>query len=208
MKSHKGLVGSFMSAALFAAAITGCSSSHTTGKATSASTSDGGAGPKTGDRGTVGHGIGGKDGGAPVDPSDACARAADDAACLACTKGSCCDSFSACVGDAECSALFVCAAECAPNDEACVQSCLEEHSSALGLARGIVQCQGQKCAAACGGGGDETTDMCLPDEAVEGATDCDGVAGKSRVRDCPGGSPGAACELAPTGAANVYCCPE
>ncbi len=36
---------------------------------------------------------------------------------------------------------------------------------------------------------------------------CAAAAGTKRMCDCPGGSPGGACTLSATGAANVYCCP-
>lgn len=58
-------------------------------------------------------------------------------------------------------------------------------------------------------GGPVDCSACI--ESLTGANDlqsyCGGVANAARVCDCPNAAPSPSCQLSPSGAANVYCCP-
>jgi len=87
-------------------------------------------------------------------PSSAC----DVGNCFFCTvicggSGSSCPSeYDACSNDLDCSVNLCCfsATPCAPNDDACVQSCLSEDPAGATLFNAYVQCMACTCVETCG----------------------------------------------------------
>ena len=167
-----------------------------------------GPGTPTKGRGLFGGGGGTTTADGGIVPSS-CAQSTADDSCTACLKQSCCTQTLGCGNDPECIAIFNCAGECA--DDACIKTCLDSHPKGQASVQTVINCEQQSCVAACEGDGSGTTpgpaaDSCLPNTPQDPSY-CPNLPNKQVVKDCPNGSPSAACVLSPTGASNVYCCP-
>ncbi|MDP9151046.1 MAG: hypothetical protein M3O36_14035 [Myxococcota bacterium] len=146
--------------------------------------------------------------------ANACLPDPSDDQCSTCLKSSCCDAFAACVRDTSCVGLLQCGNACGAGDSNCGAQCAASYPSGETPALALVTCQQASCTSACSVAAPPTNSGgqpagCLPDSAVPpGSPDCASLVNTPVERDCPFGSPDAACVPAPGGSANVFCCPS
>ena len=153
-------------------------------------------------------------------PAGSCGLSTGDATCDTCLDASCCTQNTACVSDADCTALITCGDAC--RDDACFSACMSAHPTGAALLDTLSTCVGTSCSTACGGGsssppptstcgfgsGDATCDTCLDTNCCGAANACLGDAACTDLIDCAGACADAACESAcmaahPTGMAKI-----
>jgi hypothetical protein len=104
----------------------------------------GGMGLAAGAGGTGAGGMGGS-GGGPL-----CSDFGSD--CYGCAMGQCPDLYCGCVTDAECAALSLCVASCAPaNSLSCVQPCYAQYPDLVSESALLDNCIGSACLESCPG---------------------------------------------------------
>ncbi|MDB4989139.1 MAG: hypothetical protein JWN04_4317 [Myxococcaceae bacterium] len=177
-----------------------------------------GAGPELGrDAGTqLGSDAGahlGRDAGAPAHTdgglaSVVCSPAPDDDACTTCIHSKCCDALTACAADAGCAAIGECVSACADGDDACLQACGDQASSAaLDAFNASLECSQTACPSECGGPSEPShnggSDSCLPTAVPPGYCT---AAERPVARECTS-KPEGDCVLLPN-VADVYCCAQ
>lgn len=147
----------------------------------------------------------------------ACGLATGEPTCDACLDTSCCAENTACVSDADCTALLTCGDAC--TDDACIASCMTAHPTGAALLDTLSTCMEGSCSIACGGApsspsacgfgsGDPTCDSCLDTSCCADANACLGDADCTALlqcaEPCTDDACVSACEAAhPTGAAKI-----
>jgi len=144
-----------------------------------------------------------------------------DASCDSCLDASCCAESTACVADADCTALITCGDAC--SDDACISACFSSHPTGAALLDSISTCLENSCMSACGGGtpppppstsscgfgsGDPACDSCLDTNCCGVADTCLNDPDCTTVMDCERMCSDAACAAAcesahPTGASEL-----
>ena len=136
-----------------------------------------------------------------------CGLTSGDPTCDTCLDTSCCAENTACVSNADCSALLACGDAC--TDETCISACMTAHPTGAALLDTLGTCVSNSCATACGGGGpppptsacgfgsgDVTCDTCLDTSCCGDANACLGDADCTALIDCVSRCSDAACESA------------
>lgn len=136
-----------------------------------------------------------------------CGLSTGDATCDTCLDTSCCAPNTACVSDADCTALVTCGDAC--RDDACLSGCMTAHPTGAALLDSLSTCVGTSCATACGGGssgpptsacgfgtGAAACDSCLDTNCCGDANACLGDADCTALIDCAQTCSDSACEAA------------
>jgi hypothetical protein len=61
----------------------------------------------------------------------------------------CCDPTLNCSSSAECVAIVKCLGQCATVDQACLDSCEQQHPNGAASANAFIRCIGQRCVTPC-----------------------------------------------------------
>jgi hypothetical protein len=70
--------------------------------------------------------------------------------CASCVSGKCGDAKKLCALGTECAGYLGCVYACPPGDEACAQSCGQEHATGQAAAESLASCTFAACSSACG----------------------------------------------------------
>lgn len=141
----------------------------------------------------------------------ACGLGTGDATCDTCMDASCCAQNTACISDADCTALISCGDAC--TDDTCISACMTAHPSGARELESLTTCMQSTCTSACGGSsgggggdggvsacgfgsGDATCDSCLDTNCCADANACTGDADCTALMDCASRCSDDTCEAA------------
>lgn len=89
--------------------------------------------------------------------------------CGQCGQAQCCAKASACMGDADCSALLACVVKCS-GTSSCIDGCVSKYDGGLALLDAYLTCTESKCAGKCGETKRGIGDKCTADAQCKSAT--------------------------------------